>query len=118
MKTKIEFNIGMENNPFSVHLTIELLAELFENYNLMLRMEHGKWRGEEEPTIIGRLDCKNCLTQFLHTFTSLACTLNQDCIALRADTGDNVLGELVWSHTYEGEKDIEFDEQYFIRFKG
>ena len=107
VKRVLRFNIGLNNNRYSVEELLKFLADFMDIDSHFIA--DGEYDGDDEPTLVatGLSDLSlDVIQPNVELFSLLA---NQDCIAFKLG-GKGVLSyKLGWTSDR-----YEFDEQYFI----
>jgi hypothetical protein len=107
VKRVLRFNIGLNNNRYSVQELLEALGDFMDIDSHFI--VEGEYNGDNEPTLVatGLSDLSLDIVQLnVSLFSMLA---NQDCIAFRLGGQ----GDLAYRSDWTGDR-YEFNEEYFI----
>jgi len=108
---KIEINIGLGNNPFTLDevqfMVVHRLGKCTQT-----QLQVGEWEGADEDTLVFEIYTDIELDELREYLDFMTIVFEQDAIAFRF----NGVGELVWNENYKGER-YPFDEKYFLTIK-
>lgn len=99
------FNIGLNNNPFSVDHILDRLNSLVGDDPVDYRLADGQYNGEHEPTLVVVYDDETLTQRALEYLTMW---MEQECIAYKRDGQGHMVFNPMILETFE------FDNQYFI----
>lgn len=103
----IEFNLGLENNPYDAKECMEKLDGFGEL--LGWKVVVSVYEGNPERTLVAKYDSVFFpIDDLVSCVRSLAKATTQDCIAFTADGHGYVIGKTE-------EDDIAFDASYFVK---
>lgn len=111
---KIQFNLGMNNNPFTSDSAASLIKAtfptIFNSTAVETRMDASVFEGNYEPTLVGRFYVDDA-SEVRRLFQLMSELFTQQCIAVKIDDD----GYLEYDRRWTGDR-YEFDEQYFINY--
>ena len=105
--TIIEFNLGLENNPYDAKQCLEKLDRFGEL--LGWKVVTSVYEGNPERTLVVKFDSVFFpIADLVSCVRVLAMVTTQDCVAFTADGHGYVIGKT-------SSDDIKFDANYFVK---
>ena len=111
--TQLEFNIGLNNNPYKDEYEIRQILKregfpIFDTTQSFIA--NGEYLGEKEPTFVITTSSTESYDKQRQKIEGLCKLFGQACIAVLFN---NSKGELIYHPHYTAQK-FEFDKKYFI----
>lgn len=112
-REKIEFNIGLKNNPLLVNEILKHIkySSVFIDNNFLHKVDLSEYKNEVEQTLIIEGLTAFKLSKCVDIIESLCSVFNQDCIAAKIDNNEL----LIYQIGYKGQK-LKFNNKYFLNY--
>ena len=109
---QIEFNIGLNNNPYNEEdIKLILKREGFNIFDTTYSfVKNSEWAGDVEPTFVTTISSTKSVEDIITHVEGLAKLMGQVAIAILIN---NDKGYLVY-HPHYTKKKLDFDRNYFI----